>query len=243
MSECVACKYSGRDEAEYRAHGCPACVCPPKQAAGSVEPEVNERHAEKNNQRSDAGHFQDEVPIHAAGDSRKSDAKQAAEGGREWLASRRGEATILDPRHHKDVGDFTAHVIEYAAFLRVVEERDAEKEMFAIMKQNRDDVWADLCAAIKERDEARASLKFLEENRITRLNVLLEDSRAEVERLKNQVIEMDAEHQVSINGLAGRMGGQLDRAKAALSDFEIEIPLKLRPRLREIIASLEGGKI
>lgn len=26
-NECIACKYSGSDEAEYQAHGCPACTC------------------------------------------------------------------------------------------------------------------------------------------------------------------------------------------------------------------------
>lgn len=28
MNECIACKYGGRDDAQYRAYGCPECVCP-----------------------------------------------------------------------------------------------------------------------------------------------------------------------------------------------------------------------
>lgn len=25
--QCIACKYSGIDEEQYRAHGCPSCIC------------------------------------------------------------------------------------------------------------------------------------------------------------------------------------------------------------------------
>jgi alpha-galactosidase/6-phospho-beta-glucosidase family protein len=51
MSECIACKYSGIDEREYAAHGCPECICKntaiPVKTSDKVEAIANETFEQK----------------------------------------------------------------------------------------------------------------------------------------------------------------------------------------------------
>ena len=82
--------------------------------------------------------------MRAEGMTPENDPKQVAEGAREWW---------IDPEKVKelppwpDQGEYT-HVIEFSAFQRVVEERDA-------LKRDRDQASADYGQAVKERDDAR----------------------------------------------------------------------------------------